>query len=608
MTASEKPSITNVPSSDPTRVGSGEFIRFASVGRDATEILAPEDNDPLIGAQVDNYRVLRVLGRGGFGSVYLARDVKLDRNVALKFLLDSVDEEHRKLFEREARAIAALSKHPAVLQIHTWGEYDNKSYMALEFMESSAELTLRAHPGGLSSRETLRIVLAAAEGLAYAHDQGVLHRDIKPANILLDGDRVKLADFGLASIRKSLQTSILAGRVSGSPPFMSPEQASGQTVDESSDIYSLGVTLYALLCGRLPVEGRSSAVIMDKIRKNLRVPLRERRPDLPECVFQVVDKATAYAPADRYETADEMAGAVRAALREVEAGQAKASAKPPKKKSKAAAMLATVATLAIVVAGAWKFFDGEPTPIPADTGTPTEPIRTTAEMPKGPSPIPSPLDTTERSTTNQPDVGNAQEPVEPPSGQPNDTAHGASLIADDAKEGGPSEPNSKETKLLTNNVPNPQMDPASTRESPADSDVSETGKPRNSNSSEIPVSDIDHNRRVEPSAEDEFAKNVYRDAAPVVRNNFPLHDAAARGDANVIQELARQGVNKNALNADGDAPLHVAARSGQVEVIKRLIELGANVNLKNRSGKTPIDVRAPNVPIEVFFVKFPSSP
>ena len=256
--------------------------------RDATESLAPTlvtpnpNRDPLIGAHVGNYRIVSVLGGGGFGTVYMAEDTKLNRNVALKFLRNPLESKHRELFEREAKAIAKLSKHRAIVQIYEWSEYQGQSYFALEYVESSADKLLAQHPEGLSVTQAMQIVADVAEGLDYAHEQGILHRDVKPANILIETEdgAAKISDFGLTRFYDSSLASTTGG-ISGSPPYMSPEQASGGRVDRRSDVFSLGTTLYELLCGQRPFTGATQFEVLDRIRRDKRVPLRKHKPDLP---------------------------------------------------------------------------------------------------------------------------------------------------------------------------------------------------------------------------------------------------------------------------------------------------------------------------------------
>ena len=273
---------------------------------------------PRVGARIGNYLITRELGHGGFGSVYEATDTRLERTVALKFLKRPEDETHRRLFEREAKAIAKLSKEPNVVEIYEWSDYGAQSYFVLEFVSLSASALLQAHPKGIAWRTALRIVRDCAKGLAAAHEAGIVHRDIKPANVLLESEQgpAKVADFGLTRLVTSSEATMIHGP-SGSPPYMSPEQIRVSTdLDHRTDIFSLGVTLYELLSGARPFEGDTTDEVFSRIKTNVRIPLRERRSTLPEYVFGIVDKATAHDPNERYQTALELANDLEDALGE----------------------------------------------------------------------------------------------------------------------------------------------------------------------------------------------------------------------------------------------------------------------------------------------------
>lgn len=280
---------------------------------------ADVSEDPLIGRMVGNYQVLHVLGRGGFGTVYKARDTKLDRMVALKFLRFPLDPEYRRLFSREAKVLANLSKHPSIVQIYTWDEYQGSYYFALEYLDCSAESLVEQSGGRLSVRQALEITAECAGALEFAHQQGVLHRDIKPANILIDHktDRAKLCDFGLARFH-NLGTGTVSAHIAGSPPYMAPEQVSGGKIDPRTDVYALGITLYELLSGRVPVEGSSQAEIFQRIRKRKATPLNRHRGDLPPSVLKVVRRATAWRPDDRFQSAGEFERALNNILERLE--------------------------------------------------------------------------------------------------------------------------------------------------------------------------------------------------------------------------------------------------------------------------------------------------
>lgn len=276
-------------------------------------------SDAMIGCKIDNYEIISEIGRGGFGYVYKAKDTSLQRYAALKFLRSPLDSNFNRLFSREAQVIANLGKHPSIVQIYQWGEFRGNHYFALEYLDQSGDALLKQSRNPLPLKRTLEIIADCAEALQFAHENNVLHRDIKPANILIDSktNKAKLCDFGLAKFQNmgiSTEPNLLAG----SPPYMSPEQVLGSEIDERADIYSLGVTLYELLSGQLPVTGENHHQVFDKIRRNKSVPLTKFRPDLPASVKNVVTKATSPKPDDRYQTAEEMCRTIRSILEDLE--------------------------------------------------------------------------------------------------------------------------------------------------------------------------------------------------------------------------------------------------------------------------------------------------
>lgn len=317
--------------------------------------------DALIGQTIDNYEILSELGRGGFGTVYKAKDTKLHRFAALKFLRFPLDGEFRKLFEHEAQVIANLSKHPSIVQIYSWGEYQGSQYFALEYLDASVESLIKKQGEPLSAKQALEVIADCAGALHYAHQQGVLHRDIKPGNILIDGKtgRAKLCDFGLAKFN-ALATGTNTTTIAGSPPYMAPEQIVGESLDARTDVYSLGVALYEMLSRKLPCTGSSQIEIMDKIRSRKSTPLREYRPDLSQSILEIVKQATAFRPEDRFQSAEDMEHAARTVLRNLdrtgssENVTVKSKRVPGSSKSRfqSRSVLAAAAALAIIIAGA----------------------------------------------------------------------------------------------------------------------------------------------------------------------------------------------------------------------------------------------------------------
>ncbi len=351
----------NVSASD-TRTVPGKVPAWTNVDAlGSTKTLKADEvmSDPLLGAQIGNFHVKSLLGRGGFGRVYRAEDVKLGRPLALKLLHDQVDPKHLRAFEREAQALAALGKHPNILQIHAWGEVNGQCYLALEYVESNAAQLLDASPGGIEIEKALKIIMQAAEALAYSHKAGVLHRDIKPANILIEKDGcVKIADFGLARFHKADASTLFNG-ISGSPPYMSPEQVRGGEMDERTDIYSLGVTLYELLSGRRPFVGSNASEVMENVRRNRRIPLSRYRKDLPKPLLALVERATAHNPDDRIQTALEFASLVRTQLQEwMEQGDISTMAPRSVRQRRRLSRIAAIVVLIAAVAGGLAYMSG----------------------------------------------------------------------------------------------------------------------------------------------------------------------------------------------------------------------------------------------------------
>jgi serine/threonine protein kinase len=201
--------------------------------------------------QLGRYRIVSELGRGAMGVVYKAHDPVLDRTVALKTIMLGDDVQEREEFQsrffQEAKAAGRLN-HPALITIYDFGEEGSLAYMAMELLDGT-ELSKRMAQGALPVHEAISIAEQVAEGLAFAHDNGVIHRDIKPGNItLLPHGRVKIMDFGIARLKTSDLKTQLGVRL-GTPKYMSPEQSSGATIDHRTDIFSLGIVLYEMLTG-----------------------------------------------------------------------------------------------------------------------------------------------------------------------------------------------------------------------------------------------------------------------------------------------------------------------------------------------------------------------
>ena len=271
-------------------------------------------SDPLLGMRLGHYEISFVLGKGAYGAVYKARDVTLGRYVAIKFLHEFLDKSHEEMFLQEAKAVAALGKHPAIVTIFEFSEYNGRKYFVLEFVGSHAGMLLRVHPKGLPVEMALRIGKESSEGLAYAHKRHIIHRDIKPANILLEieGGSAKLADFGVAKLFDPTAAE-QGGAPGGTPAYMAPEVIGGFSGDVRSDVFSQGVTLYELLCGSLPFRGNTKEEVMARIRAKAFTPLRQMR-ELPDAVCAAVEKAMAHRPEDRFQSAGELAQCLESLL------------------------------------------------------------------------------------------------------------------------------------------------------------------------------------------------------------------------------------------------------------------------------------------------------
>ncbi|PYQ55055.1 MAG: serine/threonine protein kinase, partial [Acidobacteria bacterium] len=252
------------------------------------------------------YRVERLLGSGGMGTVYKAFDPTLDRWVALKFLHRN-DGTHADRFLREARAQARIS-HPNVCQVHEVGEAEGRPYIAMQYVDGRSlgelceELTLD---------DKVRLVRDVARGIHAAHRSGLIHRDLKPGNILLAREETGevhpyVVDFGLAMVQDEISLS-RTGMISGTPAYISPEAAQGRPLDRRTDVYSLGVVLYELLAGEPPFTGSNLARVLVRLVQEDPRPLRQVAPAIPEDLETIVAKCLEKDPARRYESARELA-------------------------------------------------------------------------------------------------------------------------------------------------------------------------------------------------------------------------------------------------------------------------------------------------------------
>jgi serine/threonine-protein kinase len=259
------------------------------------------------GEVIDGYTIVRSIGAGGMGEVYLAQHPRLPRRDALKVLAATVcaDSEYRQRFEREAD-IAATLWHPHIVEVHDRGDVDGRLWISMDYVEGTdaGELLTERYPNGMRSNDVVRIVTAIGDALDYAHQRGLLHRDVKPANILIanpgaDDERIMLADFGIA--RRTGETSNLTGTnmTVGTVAYAAPEQLTGGDVDGRADQYALAATAYQLLTGFPPFHNVNPAVVISQHLTAKPPPIGKHRPELSS-LGMVFDKALAKAPGDRY--------------------------------------------------------------------------------------------------------------------------------------------------------------------------------------------------------------------------------------------------------------------------------------------------------------------
>lgn len=281
----------------------------------------PVATQPASGKEtLGRYEIDRQIGKGAMGVVYLGRDPKINRVVAIKAipLADEFEDddllEARERFFREAEMAGRLN-HPGIVTIFDAGEDHGLAYIAMEYIQGE-HLSFYCEPNRLLPvRKVLTLIIRVAEALNYAHLQNVVHRDIKPANIMfnIETDALKITDFGIARLSDVSRTK--TGIVLGTPSFMSPEQLEGRPLDGRSDLFGLGVSMYQMLTGQLPFRADSMTRLMNNIATEPHPPIRSLRPELPECIEQVLDRCLAKSADDRYQNGIDMADAIRNCMR-----------------------------------------------------------------------------------------------------------------------------------------------------------------------------------------------------------------------------------------------------------------------------------------------------
>ena len=349
----------------------------------AAEELRENSTGELVGQSIGHYQVMALLGSGGMGDVYLARDTRLGRKVALKLLPDYLtdDESRIRRFKQEARAASALN-HPNVLTIYEIEQADGRYFIATEFVEGET-LRRRLKGGRLGPREAVAVAAQIASALSKAHQAGIVHRDIKPENIMLDAEeRVKVLDFGLAKYiqpsdgaaaddANTFSVHTVPGMLMGTTAYMSPEQARGLAVDARTDIWSLGVVLYEMLAGRAPFAGQTPSDTLAAILEREPEQLAKDGSGVPNELQRIVRKALQKDKERRYQTSKDLALDLESLRRELEVGessgravlidaaarQSPAAARATRNKRATALVLASVlllAAVAVIGTRAWR--------------------------------------------------------------------------------------------------------------------------------------------------------------------------------------------------------------------------------------------------------------
>ena len=272
----------------------------------------------------DRYQIIKSIGEGGMANVYLAYDTILDRNVAVKVLRGDLatDEKFVRRFQREALSASSLS-HPNIVEVYDVGEDNGQYYIVMEYIEGCQLKQLLKKRGRLTLSEVIDIMLQITDGLSVAHDAYIIHRDIKPQNIMiLDSGLIKITDFGIAMAMNSTQLT-QTNSVMGSVHYLPPEQANGKGSTLQSDIYSMGILMYELLTGELPYKGDNAVEIALKHLKEKIPSVREKLPEIPQSVENIIIKATAKNPKNRYADARSMNEDLRTCLDDSRANEPK---------------------------------------------------------------------------------------------------------------------------------------------------------------------------------------------------------------------------------------------------------------------------------------------
>ena len=271
----------------------------------------------------ERYVLEEVVGQGGMSTVYKAHDSLLERYVALKVLHQQYneDDDFVERFKREARSVAQL-QHPNIVTVIDRGEEDGRQYIVFEFIDGENLKELVVRKGRLDVRDALEIAHEIAEGLAFAHENGLIHRDVKPQNVLLNGDgRAKVTDFGIARSLDVEHGVTQTGTILGTSNYLAPEQATGQPVDAHTDVYSLGIVLYEMITGELPFPGENFVAIAMMHIQQPSPNVLDVRGDVPLRVASMIDRALEKDPEHRFPTMGAFAAEIEASLAELDRGE-----------------------------------------------------------------------------------------------------------------------------------------------------------------------------------------------------------------------------------------------------------------------------------------------
>ena len=278
----------------------------------------------------DRYEIIKTIGEGGMANVYLAHDLILDRDVAIKILRGDLsgDEKFVRRFQREALAASSLS-HPNIVEMYDVGEDKGMYYIVMEYVKGVTLKQLIKKRGGLSLSECIDIMLQLTDGISHAHASYIIHRDIKPQNIMIqDNGEIKITDFGIAIALNNTQMT-QTNSIMGSVHYLPPEQASGKVATVKSDIYSMGIMFFELLTGSLPFKGENAVEIAFKQIKDDIPSVRDINPSIPQSVENIILKATAKNPKNRYNNAKEMHDDIATCMNEERANEPRIGFKYP---------------------------------------------------------------------------------------------------------------------------------------------------------------------------------------------------------------------------------------------------------------------------------------